>query len=145
MRTAFYAFALAALLPGCASMSGSETQQLALSTKGEDGMAVEGVKCKLQNDRGSWEASSPALVKVRRSAEDLKVECRKEGSRDGSLKAVSRVNDMMMGYMVIPGGSIAAMVDHSTGNGYDYPEHLPVEMGKSVLVDRRPPEAAPTK
>jgi len=41
----------------------------------------------------------------------------------------------------MPGGSIGAMVDHSTGKGYDYPDELPVEMGNTVLVDRRPAEA----
>ena len=104
MRTALYAFALAAFLPGCASMSGSETQRLALSTKGEDGKSIEGVRCKLQNDRGSWEASSPGFVHVRRSSEDLHVECTKDGSKHGVLKAVSRASESMMGNMIMPGG-----------------------------------------
>jgi hypothetical protein len=44
----------------------------------------------------------------------------------------------MLGNVLI-GGGIGALVDHSTGNGYSYPNELPVRMGESVTVDRREP------
>ncbi|MEO5669061.1 MAG: hypothetical protein ABIR26_00090, partial [Ramlibacter sp.] len=128
MRTLTCVLALVAFLPACASMNGNEMQQLSLSTKGEDGVALDGVKCKLQNDRGSWEASSPGVVHVRRSSEDLHVECSKDGSKGGLLKAVSRASDSMMGNAIMPGGTIGAIIDHNTGMGYDYPEQLSVQM-----------------
>jgi hypothetical protein len=34
------------------------------------------------------------------------------------------------------GGVIGAIVDHSKGTGYNYPDDLPVIMGKSTVVDR---------
>ena len=78
------------LASGCASITGSEMQQLSLTTRGEDSKTVEGVKCKLQNDKGNWESTSPGFVNVHRSAEDLIVECKKDGQKDGLLKAISR-------------------------------------------------------
>lgn len=127
---------VAASVSGCASITGSELQQLSLTTKGADDKVVDGVKCKLQNDKGNWEASPPTFVTVRRSAEDLVVECRKDGESDGLLKAVSRAAGSMFGNIIF-GGGIGALIDHNKGTGYNYPDQLPVEMGKSVVVDRK--------
>jgi hypothetical protein len=124
------------LSTGCASITGSEMQQLSLTTKGEDAKTVEGVKCKLQNDKGTWESTSPGFVNVHRSAEDLIVECKKEGQKDGLLKAISRAAGSMFGNIIF-GGGVGAIIDHNKGNGYNYPDSLPVEMGKSVIVDRK--------
>ena len=121
-----FACAITALTSGCASITGSEMQQLSLTTKGEDAQPMEAVKCNLQNDKGSWEASSPGFVNVHRSAEDLTVSCKKEGIKDGMLKAVSRAAGSMYGNIIF-GGGIGALVDHSKGTGYNYPDQLPVE------------------
>ncbi len=40
-----------------------------------------------------------------------------------------------MGYIIIGGGG-GAIIDHSKGTGYAYPDVLPVTMGKSKVVDR---------
>lgn len=132
----FFSGAAVVLATGCASITGSEMQQLALTTKGENAQTIEGAKCKLQNDKGAWEATSPGFVHIRRSAEDLTVECKKEGFKDGLLKAVSRAAGSMFGNIIF-GGGIGAVIDHTSGKGYNYPDALPVEMGKSVLVDRK--------
>jgi hypothetical protein len=39
---------------------------------------------------------------------------------------------------IIIGGGVGAFIDHSNGTGYDYPDQLPVKMGESVVVDKRP-------
>ncbi len=57
------------------------------------------------------------------------------GLVDGLLTAVSRAAGSMWGNIVF-GGGIGAIIDHNKGTGYDYPTTLPVEMGKSVSVDR---------
>ncbi len=139
LKTTLSAVAIV-LTTGCASITGSEMQQLSLTTKGEDTKTVEGVKCKLQNDKGNWEATSPGFVNVRRSAEDLTVECKKEGQKDGLLKAVSRAAGSMFGNIIF-GGGVGAIIDHNKGTGYNYPDQLPVEMGKSVVVDRKVQDA----
>ncbi len=134
--TAALVYAVAAFASGCATITGNEMQQVSLTTKAEDATPLEGVACKLANDKGSWDALSPAFVNVRRSSRDLTVECRKEGAKDGMLKAVSRAGGGMYGNIIF-GGGIGAIIDHNKGTGYNYPDLLPVEMGKSVLVDRR--------
>lgn len=135
-----------ALSAGCATITSSEMQQLALTTKGESGNVVEGVKCTLKNDKGAWDGTSPGFISVRRSAEDLNVECKKEGQKDGLLKAISRAAGGMFGNIIF-GGGIGAIIDHNKGTGYNYPDALPVEMGKSVVVDRKDqaPSQQPTQ
>lgn len=131
------------LATGCASITGSEMQQLSLTTKGEDTKTVEGVKCKLQNDKGTWEATSPGFVNVHRSSEDLTVECKKDGEKDGLLKAISRAAGSMFGNIIF-GGEIGAIIDHNKGTGYNYPDALPVQMGSSVIVDRKAQDTTTT-
>ena len=129
--------ALAALLAqGCATITSTEMQPLSLTAAAADGTQLEKASCTLRNDKGSWTAQSPGFVPVHRSAEDLLVECKKEGHADGVLRAVSRAAVGMFGNIIF-GGLIGAAIDHSRGTGYDYPSRLPVRMGASVVVDRR--------
>lgn len=126
---------------GCASITSSETQNLALTTVDEASKPVDGAACTLKNDKGTWEAKSPGFVEVKRSPEDLNVECSKPGLPNGILKAVSRAAGGMFGNILF-GGGIGALVDHNSGAGYNYPDALPVEMGRAKVVDRREEEAA---
>lgn len=130
------AIAFSFAFTGCASITSSEMQTLSLTTHAEDGKITETAKCTLKNDKGTWESTSPGFISVHRSAEDLTVECKKEGFADGFLKAVSRAAGGMWGNIIF-GGGIGAIIDHNKGNGYNYPEQLPVVMGKSVVVDRK--------
>ncbi|MDP2242076.1 MAG: hypothetical protein Q8K18_18215 [Burkholderiales bacterium] len=130
------------LASGCASITSSDMQPLSVTANSEDGKTVEKAKCTLKNDKGSWQAESPAFVDVRRSAEDLTVECKKEGQPDGLLKAVSRAAGGMFGNILF-GGGIGAIIDHNRGTGYNYPDKLPVIMGKSVVIDRREQDQPP--
>ena len=123
------------VLPGCATITSSEIQHLALQTKAENGEPLDKAKCMLKNDKGGWEATSPGFVGVSRSAEDLLVECKKEGHKDGSLRAISRAAGGMFGNIIF-GGGIGAIIDHNKGTGYNYPDTLVVEMGKSAVIDR---------
>ena len=122
------------LSSGCASITQSEMQGLALSSTYQ-GKPVES-DCKLTNDRGSWDAKAPNMVNIRKSGEDLNVICKKDGIPDGLLKAVSRAAGSMFGNIIL-GGGIGAMIDHSNGKGYSYPDQLPVKMGETVIIDKR--------
>lgn len=132
---------------GCATITSSEMQSLTLNTKTADGKVIDKVNCTLKNDKGAWELVSPGTVAVQRSAEDLMVECKKEGVADGFLRAISRAAGSMFGNIIF-GGGIGAIIDHNKGTGYDYPNDLPVKMGESVTVDKRqeqqPTSAQPT-
>jgi hypothetical protein len=128
------------VLSGCASITGSEMQSLSLTASGADGKPLEKVECALDNDKGHWVAQAPSFVMVHRSAEDLTVVCRKDGMIDGILKAVSRAAGSMFGNIIF-GGGVGAIIDHTKGNGYNYPDLLPVTMGASLIVDRRDQDA----
>ena len=134
---------VAALSGGCATITSSEMQSLSLTTHTDDGQVVEKARCTLKNDKGDWQADSPSFIQVRRSSEDLTVECRKEGQPDGFLRAISRAAGGMFGNIIF-GGGIGAIIDHSKGTGYNYPENLPVKMGKSLTIDRREEQQAPS-
>lgn len=136
MKQAIIASTILAFLSGCASITGSETQQVSLTTVDEQAKVVTDVSCRLENDKGYWEAKSPSFVTIRRSAEDLVVQCKKDGQPLGMLKAISRAGGDMYGNIIF-GGGIGALIDHNKGTGYNYPDLLPVEMGKSVVVDRK--------
>ena len=127
--------ATSVLFGGCATITSSEMQSLTLNTKSIDGQTIESAKCTLTNDKGSWEVTSPGVANVRRSSDDLIVECQKEGVAQGFLRAISRAAGGMWGNIVF-GGGIGALIDHSKGTGYNYPDHLPVRMGENVTVDR---------
>lgn len=128
--------AMLAILSGCATITSSEMQTVSLRTDSANGQSVEQAKCSLHNDKGSWEMVTPGFVSVHRSAEDLIVECKKEGMADGFLRAISRAAGGMFGNIIF-GGGVGALIDHSKGTGYNYPNALPVKMGANTTVDRR--------
>lgn len=135
-RLMYAAIISVSLLSGCASITGSEMQALTITATGADGKAVEKADCTLDNDKGHWTSNAPNIISVHRSAEDLSVICKKEGMMDGVLKAVSRAAGSMFGNIIF-GGGVGALIDHNKGNGYNYPDQLPVKMGAAVVVDRK--------
>lgn len=120
---------------GCSTITQSEGQSLALTATYQGKPADP--QCQLKNDKGSWDAKAPSNITVRKSNEDLEVTCKKEGMPDGILKAISRAAGSMFGNIIF-GGGIGAIIDHSKGTGYDYPDQLPVKMGEAVVVDKKP-------
>jgi len=125
----------AALLPGCASITGSELQLLSLQAFNKDGAPVAGADCKLSNDKGTWYAKPPASPTVARSAEDLTVNCEATGQTPGTVRAISRANAGMAGNILI-GGLVGVMIDHNRGTAYDYPSAISVVFGASKVIDK---------
>jgi hypothetical protein len=119
----------------CASITGSEFQNLAISAKTEQGAKLDKVACELKNDKGQWKTVAPGFVGVQRSSEDLLVTCAKEGHKDGFLRTISRASGSMFGNIIF-GGGIGALIDHNKGTGYDYPDTIVVEMGRSIVRDK---------
>ncbi len=123
------------LAGGCASITQSELQRVSV-TATHEGKPLKDVDCSLANDKGTWTTKAPGQVDVRKSGENLSVVCKKEGFVDGLLSAVSRAAGSMFGNIIF-GGGIGALIDHNKGTGYDYPTSMPVQMGKSVIVDKK--------
>lgn len=125
-----------AVLPGCATITGSETQNISIQATDASGAPVAGAECKFTNDKGTWRAKPPAIAVVVRSAEDLLVQCEAERQAAGTLRAISRANSGMIGNIIF-GGGIGAMIDHSKGTAYDYPSMLRVIFGATLVVDKK--------
>ena len=141
--TATVATIAVGLASGCATITGSETQNISLQALDSSGVAVAEAECKLTNDKGNWRAKPPTIAVVTRSAEDLTVQCDADGQQPGMVRAVSRANAGMVGNIIF-GGVVGAVIDHSKGTAYDYPSILRVVFGSSQVIDKsNEPGSAP--
>ena len=100
-----------------------------------NGAVVIGATCKLVNDRGMYDGKSPATVLVRKSSNNLDVTCTLPDKEDGSGALVSRAGAGMWGNILL-GGGIGAIIDHSKGTAYNYPNWVRVVFGKALVFDR---------
>lgn len=138
MRTFFIlmAFFSASQLVGCASVSNGTSGPIRVETVGGDGVAVVGATCDLTNDYGTFSVVTPASVIVHKSSKDLQVTCKKVGLPDATANVTSRVTGSMFGNIIL-GGGIGAIVDHSNGSAYNYPEWMQFVMGQFGIFDRK--------
>jgi hypothetical protein len=142
--------AASTLFTGCASIVSGQNQSVSVVAKNvgtkDD---ISGAKCSLTNDKGTWYVTTPGSVMVRRSFNDLAVNCALDGVDPGSSMVKSATKGMAFGNILF-GGVIGAGVDMSTGAAYDYPEEIVVDMGVTTKVDTsakkdgKPAEAKPS-
>ena len=137
------AAALATLMfSGCASIVSGQNQSVSVTSRDPaKGADVAGAKCSLVNDKGTWYATTPGTVTVRRSFNELAVNCSADGLETGIAMVKSSTKAMAFGNILF-GGIIGAGVDMSTGAAYDYPELIVVTMGQSNSV---PAKVEPVK
>jgi hypothetical protein len=124
------ALAFALLATGCASVAGGNTQKMYVQARTAEGAAVEGADCTLSNDKGSWRVRSPGDSTVVRSYKAIEVRCDKQPLPRGIVSVESGVRAAMFGNILI-GGVIGAVVDHTSGAAYEYPEQVRVVMGRT--------------
>jgi hypothetical protein len=130
----------ACLSTGCASIVSGQNQSLSVTTQ-NNGVDVSGAKCSLTNDKGTWFATTPGSVTVRRSFNDMMVNCAVDGVQPGIMTVKSSTKGMAFGNILF-GGVIGAGVDMSTGAAYDYPDVIAVELGKTVTMNAPAPKPA---
>ncbi|MFZ6675656.1 hypothetical protein [Undibacterium sp. Xuan67W] len=128
--------AILAAMTGCASITGDRSQQVRIETYDQSGNQVPGASCKLANDYGQVNVTTPDYGNVHRSSVNLRIECAKPGYADASAIATSRANMNMYGNIII-GGGIGALIDHSNGSAYTYPKWMNLVFGQSLSFDRR--------
>jgi hypothetical protein len=133
--------ALAGLSTGCASITTGHNQSLSIETRAE-GKPVAGANCRLENDKGTWYATTPGTATVRRSYNDLNVRCELDGHEPGITAARSATKGIAFGNVLF-GGIIGAAVDVGSGAAYDYPSLISVELGRRR--HRKPDDAAPAQ
>jgi hypothetical protein len=132
----FNCIALAAITllgSGCASIVSGQNQSVSVETRTKQGQSLLGANCKLTNNKGTWFVTSPGSVTVRRSYEDMLINCDKEGQEPGIASAKSSTKAMAFGNILF-GGGIGAGVDIATGAAYDYPTLFTVVMGSNTKI-----------
>ena len=127
-------FSILALVSGCSTLTGEGTSQnIAVFTYKSDNEMLDGARCQLTNDEGSWTAITPASVMVQRSNKDLVVRCVKDGYSDGQANVVSDTKANMFGNIIF-GGGVGAIIDHNNGSAYVYPNTVNITMGQSKMI-----------
>lgn len=125
-----FVISISSLFVGCSTITGSgSTQSLSVQTFSLDGKDVEGAKCEMTNDEGTWFVTTPGSTIVQRSNKDLQVVCKKTGIDVGTANVVSKTKGNMFGNILL-GGGIGAIVDHNNGTAYDYPALIKIYMGR---------------
>jgi hypothetical protein len=132
----------ATMATGCASIVSGTSQSVSVETRAADGAQVAGANCKLNNNKGTWFVTSPGSTSVSRSFEALNVQCDKEGLAPGLATVKSSTKAMAFGNLLF-GGPIGAGVDMASGAAYDYPNLIPVTMGKTQVIEIPRQEAQP--
>jgi len=128
-------FSILAIVSGCSTLTGEGTSQnIAVFTYKSDNEMLDGARCQLTNDEGSWTAITPASVMVQRSNKDLVVRCVKDGYSDGQANVVSDTKANMFGNIIF-GGGVGAIIDHNNGSAYVYPNTVNITMGQSKMIE----------
>lgn len=137
----FFYISFFVLLPGCASITGSSTQNISIQTRAPDGKEVKEAQCDLINKRGTYFLTTPGTIMISRSNDDLTVTCRKDGFENGRAGVVSNTKGSMFGNIIL-GGGIGAIVDHNNGSAYEYPSFVQVVMGSNITIGEKREEVA---
>ena len=142
IRSAALAAGVASALAcgGCASIVSGQNQSISVLSTNQ-GADLAGARCSLVNDKGTWYATTPGSVTVRRSFNDLVVECAAEGAPRGSAAVKSSTKPMAFGNILF-GGVIGVGVDTVSGAAYDYPTVITVRMGRTLDAATYASEAA---
>ena len=110
-------------ISGCATVVNGTTQSVAISTTPEQGSA-----CTLTNVIGTYSATTPAVVIVRRTKNDLIATCTKEGYEAGISTAPAIFGGATFGNIII-GGGLGAIADAASGANYSYQTPLIIPLG----------------
>ena len=120
-------------LVGCASVVNGENQTVQFATRDTKGEAIEGANFEWRNSKKAGSFVSPSVISVRRDYDTLHVNCHMEGYPAGTVAVTSKASSAMVGN-ILAGGIVGAIVDHSTGNAYEYPLVVIVRLGNNTEI-----------
>jgi hypothetical protein len=127
LKTAAALLLAGASLQGCATLTGSSQQEVAVHAI-LDHREVSGVGCVLSNPAGRWFVTAPGLVTIHKSEGQLAIDCKKDGVGSAREVVASRFGTgKLIGNAVVSAG-LGYYVDRRTGAGFDYPATLTVVM-----------------
>jgi len=127
---------VALLVTGCASITTDSTQMVRVDALDEQGQVVNDAKCDLTNDNATYQVDAGRHVMVKKSGKNLNIRCESPNREDlAEGTAISRPGAGMFGNIIF-GGGIGAIIDHSSGKAYNYPEWMQVVFGRILVFDR---------
>jgi hypothetical protein len=138
------AVALMAAAGGCATLTDSDRQVVALQTI-QDHREIAGAGCVLSNRAGRWFVTSPGRVTIDRSPGPLAVDCASDGGGSGRELVASRFDTgKLIGNLVVTAG-LGYLVDSRSGAGFAYPSTLTVILHQAPAQATPSPAAAPSQ
>lgn len=126
----------AALSGGCASVVNDARQDIRVQARLPDGQLIQDAQCTLRNERETLQTASDSTAQVRRSADDLHIQCQHPEHPEARARAISRSNKQMVGNAMFLFG-VGAILDHKLGTGYTYPGWVQPVFGQELVFDRR--------
>lgn len=117
--------ACVASITACASITGGRYQKVTVAPHTASGQAITGATCRLSNDRGTVNVTTPGVARVHRSSSPLDVNCSKDGSQIAQSSFPSSLRGMVWGNLLI-GGLVGMVIDFSNGAAHHYANQLQV-------------------
>jgi hypothetical protein len=124
-RTTAAALLAAAALAGCATLTDTNQQEVAVHAI-LDHREVAGVGCVLTNPAGRWFVTAPGRVTIRKSVGELSIDCKKDGVGAAREVVASHFGTANLAGNVALSGGLGYYVDRHSGAGFDYPATLTV-------------------
>ena len=116
---------LSLIISGCASTMSGNSQPVTVSSN------VDGARCTLTNEKGSWSLQTPGSAVVTNSRENLSVRCEKKGYESAVVSVPSKHKDSATWGNVVLGGGIGYIWDRKTGAAFIYPSTINMSLIKS--------------
>ena len=116
---------LSLIISGCASTMSGNSQPVTVSSN------VNGARCTLTNEKGSWSLQTPGSAVVTNSRENLSVRCEKKGYESAVVSVPSKHKDSATWGNVVLGGGIGYIWDRKTGAAFIYPSTINMSLIKS--------------
>jgi hypothetical protein len=117
------AFALVAVVPGCATIIEGSSQSIAIAT------SPPGANC--QVDRQGLHlgtvAPTPGSLHLDKSKNDITVSCTKDGYQPASIAQSPRFGGTTFGN-IVAGGIVGVAIDAASGANYSYPQEVRLDL-----------------
>ena len=114
-------------LTGCASIVEGYSETVSVRTL-SDGADVAGAQCDLSNSRGAWHVTTPALVTIHKSFDDLVIHCGNQAYASNLGHVPATRSGFVFGNMLLPGSLLATALDLGSGSAFDYPSPIIVKL-----------------
>ena len=113
-------------LAGCATFVEGSRQNIAISTP-----PTQSAYCVLTRPGGRWSVTTPGVVRIDKSMDDLTIHCSRPGFQDANGTIPSEIEGWTLGNLAF--GAVPAGIDAATGAMFRYPDafEMPMSPGRT--------------